>query len=168
MRKSLLGLALLVSGFFMLGAGGTASAANCSATMSGTYYDTGFLQFNADIYNCTGVSQVQQSRIISVEGCAAIPQTVGNHCATGWWDESEYYRGINPNHPVTPWANGDLYTWNVSSQSQHSAAVWRIQPWCGGGTHYAVTQFLWRIKATGGAYGPWHYNVTPGSYTIVC
>lgn len=167
MKRLLLVLALACVGALGFGTA-QASAANCSAGMGNTVYNAGFLEFTADVSNCTGVSQVQFKRIVTTEGCAAIAQTVANHCATGWWDGSEYSRGLEGSHPVTPWANGDEYTTNVTSTSQHSQVVWRIVPWCGGGTHNIVTQFLFRIKATGGSYGPYHYSVTSYGYNVTC
>ena len=146
----------------------TSSAASCSAGMGFTTYNAGFLNFVGSVYGCSGVSQVQQGRIVTTEGCASIPQTVGNHCATGWWDGTEYARGLNPNHPVLEAYNGNYYTMNITSSSQHQDVVWRIQPWCGGGTHNVATQFMFRIKATGGSYGPWHYSVSSAGYNIVC
>lgn len=169
MRKLGLLVTLMVASALFLGAApGSASAANCTAGMSYTVYNAGWLEFTGDLYNCSGVSQIQQSRIVTAADCGGQTPTVANHCAAGWWDGSEYSRGLSGNHPVTPYANGDLYTINITSGAQHAQAVWRVAPWCGGGTHNIVTQFIYRIKATGGIYGPWHYAVSGAGYNIVC
>lgn len=143
-----------------------AMASNCSSGMSTTYYIAGFLSYEADIYGCSSVDKVEFKRTIP-------PGTIGTGTAYGWWDNDEYNRGIvgdgNPNGShLAPWAyNLDDSVQNITSGSSVAATVWRVQPWCGGGTHFVSTWMVWRIHATGGQWGPWHWTSSIG-YQIVC
>ena len=89
------------------------------------------------------------------------------------WHNDLARTGANTQETILTTANvnvstfGRLFTVPVDGQV-YAQPLYLSGVSIGGGTHNVVTQFMWRIKQTGGIYGPWHYTVNAGSYPIVC
>lgn len=152
MRRLIVFLALIGASALFLGAApGVASAANCSAYNSPTWWN-GVLNFYGNL-NCDS----DTGKVWYASGSLGrwFDYYFGTYqygLAGGGWGPGNLPEQIQTADPL----NGNFRTF------QHFA-------WCAGANHIVRSEFQWRIsrKSTPNTYGPWHYSPS-ADYHILC